>query len=104
MDITQIQHPRPMDPSIMWALFVVTLAIHVITFHFLQFFADSFGDFIILTALNGREIDKTHSIAKHTVNDEKKYAGSVCTAYCANTLSGVHYQPLHETLDVSIFR
>ena len=87
----------------MWALFVVTLAIHVITFHFLQFFADSFGDFIILTALNGREIDKTHSIAKHTVNDEKKYAGPVCTAYGANTFSGVHYQPLHETLDVSVF-
>jgi hypothetical protein len=80
------------------------MVIHVITFHILQYFADTFKTYITISALDGRLCEIHDVTEKKSLHTHAPHIVSDITGYNPSVLSRMQYQPLHETLDVSVFR
>jgi hypothetical protein len=94
----------PIDPATTWMLFVITMILHIITFHVLQYFADSFKTYLTLSAIDGILSETQEMVVKKHVQQYVAQSGTEIHAYNPTSLSRMPYQPLHETLDVSVFR
>jgi hypothetical protein len=104
--VASTHRPSHMDASTIWVLFMITMVIHVITFHVLEYAADRFRDYLALSALDG-----TVTVAQPAANKPRQHTPTAKAPHVVSNVAGCHtnvgstvyYQPLHETLDVSVF-
>jgi hypothetical protein len=99
---TTIQNFDVMDNRTAWILFILTMIIYSATFVFLHTVADRFKRFMSPT---GGDIDFTIPVEPVDdllmVHTQKTHTPSKSASMHA---SGMYYQELHQTLDVSVFR
>lgn len=109
-----MDHVRPMDSAEIWILLVLTVIIHGATFYYLQYVANFFRVQMMLSATQGSTKDvlfttPTHSNPPSTkptyhIHNLGEHRRDNIAALRMEPNSRVLYQPLHDTLDVSIFR
>ena len=100
----------PMDRSTIWLVFILTLVIHVLTFWFLEYCADRFKDFMLMSPTDGR--GTTEAVKQTTVEQQLPKVGTFCSiagysqspSYRMALNDNIKYQQFHDTLDVSVFR
>lgn len=115
----------PMDPNTTWILFSLTAIIHAATFFFLQHMANCFREYITATGGNGvckntaqmeniqnapdTAFPEMHGRTVPTILEQTEKIFNKTLTVATTPASGYFYQnarytPLHESLDVSIFR
>jgi hypothetical protein len=106
----------PMNPMLVWTLFVLTMVLHAVTFFFLQGVSNYFKTYIEISPVGGNDNmtiqKKTESgVVVNNNPTQMRTAGCInvfnresVQHSCTDSKSRVYYQPLHETLDVSVFR
>lgn len=97
------------DSATVWGLFLSTMLIHVVTFHFLEYIANTFREYLTLSVLDGSAHVTSGNNAKDhilvpLVPPKTPGSESNVNSYNIAVSSQVHYKPLHDTLDVSVFR
>ena len=107
-------HYMPMDRSTIWVVFILTLLIHALTFCFLEYCADRFKDFMLMSPTDGR--GTTEAVKQTTVEQQLPKVGTFCSitgysqshapspSYRMALNDNIKYQQFHDTLDVSVFR
>lgn len=103
-----------MDATTIWLLFMATIVIHSLTFWFLEHCANVFRDFVVFSPTKGSgaatveptTVPSAPTMVVRTVSGVNAYyphqGCGVPIRMHPNTTA--HYQPLHDMLDVSVFR